>query len=202
MWLRWHLNWEDQIFEEQLTSADRIHYEGLKRDLILPEVFPQCLRECYHILHFQTPIIIDSYGPRRWDLQTQTITTGQQFKGISWRNISWIFLANMKCHKDSMEVISKVEEWATMCLIKKVLLSYRKIILHHDSTFMSALDQVITQIMEHSNAHRPVPATEEIIGKLPREVLMEGCKQLVPLRHLLSIQLCHSEDARTRLCCL
>ena len=41
-----------------------------------------------------------------------------------------------------------------------------------------------------------------IIEKLPREVLMEGCKQLVPLRHLMSIQLCHSEDARTRLCCL
>jgi E3 ubiquitin-protein ligase RNF115/126 len=41
-----------------------------------------------------------------------------------------------------------------------------------------ALDQVITQIMEHSNAHRPVPATEEIIGKLPREVLMEASKTL------------------------
>jgi len=41
-----------------------------------------------------------------------------------------------------------------------------------------ALDQVITQIMEHSNAHRPVPATEEIIEKLPREVLMEGSKTL------------------------
>ena len=100
-----------------------------------------------------------------------------------------------------MGVISKVEEWVTMCLIKKVI-SYREITLHLGSIFMSALDQVITQIMEHSNAHRPVPATEEIIEKLPREVLMEGCKQLVPLRHLFSIQLCHSEDARTRLCCL
>ena len=91
-----------------------------------------------------------------------------------------------------------MEEWATMCLIKKVL-SYREITitLQYDSIFMSALDQVITQIMEHSNAHRPVPATEEIIEKLPREVLMEGCKQPVPLRHLMSIQLCHSEDART-----
>ena len=89
-----------------------------------------------------------------------------------------------------------MEEWATMCLIKKVF-SYLEIILQHDSIFLSALDQVITQIMEHSNAHRPVPATEEIIEKLPREVLMEGCKQPVPLRHLLSIQLCHSEDART-----
>ena len=108
----------------------------------------------------------------------------------------------MMSHKDFLEVISKTEEWATMCLIKKVLLSYREIILQHDSIIMSALDQVITQIMEHSNAHRPVPATEEIIEKLPREVLMEGCKQPVPLRHLLSIQPCHSEDARTRLCCL
>jgi hypothetical protein len=79
-----------------------------------------------------------------------------------------------------------VEEWATMCLIKKVL-SYLERILQHDSIFISALDQVITQIMEHSNGHRPVPATEEIIEKLPREVLMEGCKQPVPLRHLLSI---------------
>ncbi|GLB35830.1 putative RING-H2 zinc finger domain [Lyophyllum shimeji] len=34
-----------------------------------------------------------------------------------------------------------------------------------------ALDQIITQLMENSNAHRPVPATEEIINNLPREVL-------------------------------
>jgi hypothetical protein len=59
------------------------------------------------------------------------------------------------------------------------------IILQHDLNFVSALDQVITQIMEHSNAHRPVPATEEIIDKLPREVLMVGCKQPLPLFHLL-----------------
>ncbi|KZT72871.1 hypothetical protein DAEQUDRAFT_808844 [Daedalea quercina L-15889] len=37
-----------------------------------------------------------------------------------------------------------------------------------------ALDQIITQIMENSNAGRPVPATEEIMAKLPREVLEEG----------------------------
>lgn len=30
--------------------------------------------------------------------------------------------------------------------------------------------------MENSNAHRPVPAPEEMIAKLPREVLIEGCK--------------------------
>ena len=65
---------------------------------------------------------------------------------------------------------------------------------------MPALDQVITQIMEHSNAHRPVPATEEIIEKLPRELLMEGCKQSVLLCYLMSTQPCYSEDARTRLC--
>ncbi|KAI0334401.1 hypothetical protein GY45DRAFT_1295236 [Cubamyces sp. BRFM 1775] len=37
-----------------------------------------------------------------------------------------------------------------------------------------ALDQIITQIMENSNAHQPVPASEEVIEKLPREVLEEG----------------------------
>ncbi|EAU92543.2 hypothetical protein CC1G_06554 [Coprinopsis cinerea okayama7 len=37
-----------------------------------------------------------------------------------------------------------------------------------------ALDEIITQLMEQSNAHRPVPATEEIINNLPREVLILG----------------------------
>ncbi|KAJ3535371.1 hypothetical protein NMY22_g6524 [Coprinellus aureogranulatus] len=37
-----------------------------------------------------------------------------------------------------------------------------------------ALDQIITQLMENNNAHRPVPATEEIMANLPREVLTEG----------------------------
>ncbi|KAI1794051.1 hypothetical protein LXA43DRAFT_189892 [Ganoderma leucocontextum] len=37
-----------------------------------------------------------------------------------------------------------------------------------------ALDQIITQIMENSNAHQPVPATEEAIAKLSREVLELG----------------------------
>ncbi|KAI0094448.1 hypothetical protein BDY19DRAFT_988293 [Irpex rosettiformis] len=36
-----------------------------------------------------------------------------------------------------------------------------------------ALDQIITQIMESSSAH-PVAATEEVMEKLPREVLEEG----------------------------
>ncbi|KAG5647715.1 hypothetical protein DXG03_008438 [Asterophora parasitica] len=33
----------------------------------------------------------------------------------------------------------------------------------------TALDQIITQLMDNSNEHRPVPATEEIISNLPRE---------------------------------
>ncbi|KAI0778698.1 hypothetical protein BD413DRAFT_115422 [Trametes elegans] len=37
-----------------------------------------------------------------------------------------------------------------------------------------ALDQIISQIMENSNAHQPVPASEEVLEKLPREVLEEG----------------------------
>lgn len=45
-----------------------------------------------------------------------------------------------------------------------------------------ALDQIISQIMENSNAHRPVPAPEEVVAKLPREVLMEGCKSEHALR--------------------
>lgn len=42
-----------------------------------------------------------------------------------------------------------------------------------------ALDQIITQIMENSNANRPVPASEEIVNNLPREVLTEMCKQVI-----------------------
>ena len=45
---------------------------------------------------------------------------------------------------------------------------------HDIDTVYEALDQIITQIMENSSAH-PVAATEEIIDKLPREVLEEGC---------------------------
>ncbi|KAF7784141.1 hypothetical protein Agabi119p4_306 [Agaricus bisporus var. burnettii] len=35
-----------------------------------------------------------------------------------------------------------------------------------------ALDQIITQIMDSTNTNRPVPATEEIVERLPQEVLM------------------------------
>jgi E3 ubiquitin-protein ligase RNF115/126 len=38
-----------------------------------------------------------------------------------------------------------------------------------------ALDQIMTALMENSNAHRPVPATEQTIGRLDHEVLEEGC---------------------------
>ncbi len=41
-------------------------------------------------------------------------------------------------------------------------------------TIYPALDQIITQIMDSSNAHRPVPATEDAVQKLPREILEEG----------------------------
>ncbi|THV07465.1 hypothetical protein K435DRAFT_772398 [Dendrothele bispora CBS 962.96] len=41
-----------------------------------------------------------------------------------------------------------------------------------------ALDQIITQLMEQSNSSRPVPATEEIMQKLPKDVLEEGSPML------------------------
>jgi len=45
---------------------------------------------------------------------------------------------------------------------------------HGDYAYtQEALDQIITQLME-TNPHRPVPATDEIIEKLPREVLEYG----------------------------
>ena len=36
----------------------------------------------------------------------------------------------------------------------------------------------MTQIMEGSSASRPVPATEDIIDNLPREVILEDSKSL------------------------
>lgn len=38
----------------------------------------------------------------------------------------------------------------------------------------AALDQIITQIMEAGNASRPVPAPDDMIKNLPRDVLQEG----------------------------
>ena len=42
-----------------------------------------------------------------------------------------------------------------------------------------ALDQLMTQLMEGANSTRPVPATEEIMERLPREVLEEGSEFLI-----------------------
>lgn len=41
-----------------------------------------------------------------------------------------------------------------------------------------ALDQIITQIMENTNSHAPVPATEEVMKGLPRNVLEYGCEYI------------------------
>ncbi|CAK5280638.1 unnamed protein product [Mycena citricolor] len=41
-----------------------------------------------------------------------------------------------------------------------------------------ALDEILNQLMENSNAHRPVAASDEIVDKLPREVLEEGSPTL------------------------
>ncbi|KAK2461427.1 hypothetical protein APHAL10511_005890 [Amanita phalloides] len=40
------------------------------------------------------------------------------------------------------------------------------------------LDQIITQLMEGANTNRPVPASEEIINNLKRDVLLEGSDTL------------------------
>ena len=40
---------------------------------------------------------------------------------------------------------------------------------------LTALDQIITQLMENTNSSRPVPATDDIVSNLPREVLELGC---------------------------
>jgi len=41
-----------------------------------------------------------------------------------------------------------------------------------------ALDEIVTQLMESANSGRPVPATDEIIKDLPREVLEHGSSRL------------------------
>ena len=64
---------------------------------------------------------------------------------------------------------------AIMSSAKKVCLRRAVYSIHGADSFPLALDQIITQLMENSQAH-PVPATEEIMEKLPREVLEEGCK--------------------------
>ncbi|KAF8640752.1 hypothetical protein AX17_000403 [Amanita inopinata Kibby_2008] len=41
-----------------------------------------------------------------------------------------------------------------------------------------ALDQIITQLMESSNANRPVPASEEVVNNLQRDILLDGSDTL------------------------
>lgn len=47
--------------------------------------------------------------------------------------------------------------------------------------------------MENSNAHRPVPATEEMMAKLPREVLTAGC--MCSISRLVYLSLTPSQAA-------
>ncbi len=65
--------------------------------------------------------------------------------------------------------------WEIMCLTRKVSLIGMPLLTGRCHSRTTALDQIITQIMENSSAH-PVPASEEVLEKLPREVLEEGCK--------------------------
>ncbi|KAF7347594.1 RING-type domain-containing protein [Mycena venus] len=51
-------------------------------------------------------------------------------------------------------------------------------VFNQEGTFQIPLDQIITQLMESSNNSRPVPATEEIMENLPREVLEIGSPTL------------------------
>jgi hypothetical protein len=44
--------------------------------------------------------------------------------------------------------------------------------------YIIALDHIISQIMEQGSSSRPVPATEDVMEQLHREVLEEECKSL------------------------
>ena len=57
----------------------------------------------------------------------------------------------------------------------------------------------MTQLMENNNSHRPIPATEEIMAKLPREVLMEGCKSSYYSNNACLISLMSSHHTPTGL---
>ena len=48
--------------------------------------------------------------------------------------------------------------------------------IHGTQPCLPALDEIVTQLMENNNASRPVPATEEVMKKLDRTVLEEGCE--------------------------
>lgn len=48
-----------------------------------------------------------------------------------------------------------------------------------DGMRLTALDQILQQLMEGNNSTRPVPATDEIMEHLPREVVQEGSEWFV-----------------------
>ena len=64
-----------------------------------------------------------------------------------------------------------------MFLIKKVSIPVSLGFSGFRANSIAALDQIMTQLMENSSSH-PVPASEEVIEKLPREILEEKCKRL------------------------
>jgi hypothetical protein len=95
---------------------------------------------------------------------------------LLWHNISGSLWAGIPLRVYLADLWEKGQEqgrWETMSLIKKVWMIWMDMHQLNDS---AALDRIITQLMENSNANRPVPATEEIMEKLPKEVLEVGCK--------------------------
>lgn len=73
--------------------------------------------------------------------------------------------------------------------------------MDNDKARPIALDEIITQLMENSNSGRPVPATDEIIAKLPRELLLLGCKRITAsCAFYLIYSLLHSGTIGKRLC--
>lgn len=63
----------------------------------------------------------------------------------------------------------------TMYSIRRVCPSSNGQIYERLTFTLLALDEIISQIMENSNSSHPVPATEEVMEKLDRTVLEEGC---------------------------
>lgn len=68
------------------------------------------------------------------------------------------------------------------------------------STTCVALDQIMTALIENSNAHRPVPATEQVVDRLDHQVLEEGCKWQVRNQPCNILTLVPSPPSRTSLC--
>jgi hypothetical protein len=95
---------------------------------------------------------------------------------LLWHNISESLWAGIPLRDYLADLWEKGQEqgrWETMSLIKKVCMIR---VDEYQLIGSPALDRIITQLMENSNASRPVAATEDIMEKLPREVLEVGCK--------------------------